>query len=43
MTDDARKVTITFLLNGNETKVTESVDADETNPIEILRGDGILF
>jgi uncharacterized protein YndB with AHSA1/START domain len=35
---DGRKVTIQFAANGNETKVTETFEAESTNPIEMQRG-----
>jgi uncharacterized protein YndB with AHSA1/START domain len=35
---DGRKVSITFTEVGNETKVTETFDAEDTNPIEMQRG-----
>jgi len=34
---DARKVRVTFTGNGSETIVTETFDAEETNPIEFQR------
>lgn len=35
---DGRKVSITFSGNGNETKVTETFEAENENPIEMQRG-----
>ena len=35
---DGRKVSITFSGNGNETKVTETFEAESENPIEMQRG-----
>ena len=35
---DGRKVKIVFASNGNETKVTETFDAESENPIEMQRG-----
>jgi uncharacterized protein YndB with AHSA1/START domain len=35
---DGRKVKITFSSNGNETKVSETFDPEDTNPIEMQRG-----
>src|SRR5689334_5560940 len=35
---DGRKVSIKFSSNGNETKVTESFEAETTNPVEMQRG-----
>ncbi len=35
---DGRKVSITFLAKGNETRVTETFEAEGTNPIEMQRG-----
>jgi uncharacterized protein YndB with AHSA1/START domain len=35
---DGRKVDIRFTPNGNETKVTETFEAESTNPIEMQRG-----
>jgi uncharacterized protein YndB with AHSA1/START domain len=35
---DGRKVKILFTGNGNETKVTETFDPEDTNPIEMQRG-----
>jgi Activator of Hsp90 ATPase homolog 1-like protein len=32
---DGRKVNITFISQGNETKVIETFDAENTNPIEM--------
>ena len=34
---DGRKVKVTFSGNGNETKVTETFDAENTNPVEMQR------
>lgn len=34
---DGRKVVITFSQEGNQTKVTENFDAEETNPIEMQK------
>lgn len=36
--DDGRKVSILFSANGNETKVTETFEAESENPIEMQRG-----
>jgi len=36
--DDTRKVKIRFTSNGNETKVVESFEAEDANPIELQRG-----
>ena len=36
--DDNRKVKIRFTNNGNETKVVESFEAEDANPIELQRG-----
>ena len=36
--DDERKVQITFSGNGNETKVSETFEAEETNSTEMQRG-----
>jgi uncharacterized protein YndB with AHSA1/START domain len=36
--DDGRKVSILFSANGNETKVTETFDPENENPIEMQRG-----
>jgi len=36
--DDTRKVKIRFTSNGNETKVIESFEAEDANPIELQRG-----
>jgi uncharacterized protein YndB with AHSA1/START domain len=33
--EDGRKVTITFISHGDETKVIETFDAESTNPIEM--------
>jgi len=35
---DGRKVSIRFAVNGNETKVVETFEAESTNPIEMQRG-----
>ncbi|MEP7165824.1 MAG: SRPBCC family protein [Ferruginibacter sp.] len=35
---DGRKVKINFTANGNKTKVVESFEAEETNPIEMQQG-----
>jgi uncharacterized protein YndB with AHSA1/START domain len=35
---DGRKVKIVFSPKGNETKVTETFEAEDTNPIEMQRG-----
>ena len=35
---DGRKVQIRFTANGNETKVTETFDPENENPIEMQRG-----
>jgi uncharacterized protein YndB with AHSA1/START domain len=35
---DGRKVDVRFSPNGNETKVTETFEAESTNPIEMQRG-----
>ncbi len=35
---DARKVKITFTPDGNKTKVTESFEAESTNPVEMQKG-----
>jgi uncharacterized protein YndB with AHSA1/START domain len=35
---DGRKVKIVFAANGNETKVTETFEAESTNPIDMQRG-----
>ena len=35
---DGRKVKITFSGNGNETKVVETFDPENTHPIEVQRG-----
>ena len=34
---DGRKVNITFAANGNETKVTETFDPEEENPVDMQR------
>ncbi len=36
--DDTRKVKIRFTSNGNETRVVESFEAEDANPIELQRG-----
>ena len=36
--DDGRKVSIKFSSHGNETKVTESFEAEGQNPVEMQRG-----
>jgi len=36
--DDGRKAKITFAANGNETKLTESFEAESVNPVEMQRG-----
>lgn len=35
---NGREVKITFAANGNETKVTETFDPEDTNPLEMQRG-----
>jgi len=35
---DGRKVKVTFSANGNETKVVETFEAEEENPVEMQRG-----
>ncbi|WP_205513076.1 SRPBCC family protein [Longitalea arenae] len=35
---DGRKVVVNFTSNGNETKVVETFDAENTHPIEMQRG-----
>jgi uncharacterized protein YndB with AHSA1/START domain len=35
---DGRKVTISFVPNGNETRIIEAFEAEGTNPIEMQRG-----
>jgi len=35
---DGRKVKVTFSANGNETKVVETFEAEDTNPIEMQQG-----
>ena len=35
---DGRKVKVHFTPDGNRTKVTESFDAEETNPVEMQQG-----
>ena len=35
---DGRKVKITFIANGNETKVIETFEAENQNPIEMQKG-----
>jgi uncharacterized protein YndB with AHSA1/START domain len=34
---DGRKVSVVFAPNGNETKVTETFDAENTHPLEVQR------
>ena len=36
--EDGRKVKVTFSPAGNGTKVTETFDAENTNPVELQRG-----
>ncbi|WP_341900902.1 SRPBCC family protein [Fluviicola taffensis] len=36
--DDGRKTDITFVSEGNETKVIETFEAEDTNPIEMQQG-----
>ena len=36
--DDSRRVTIHFTSNGNETKVVETFDAENTHSVEMQRG-----
>jgi len=36
--DDGRRVTVKFTGNGNETRVVESFEAEDQNPIEMQRG-----
>ena len=36
--DDGRKVQISFLPQGNETKLIETFEAEDTNPLEMQRG-----
>jgi uncharacterized protein YndB with AHSA1/START domain len=36
--EDGRKVSILFSANGNETKVTETFEAENENPIEMQKG-----
>jgi uncharacterized protein YndB with AHSA1/START domain len=36
--DDGRKVTVDFKSNGNETKIVETFEAEDTNSIELQRG-----
>ena len=36
--EDGRRVVVSFESNGNETHVTETFDAEGTNPIEMQRG-----
>ncbi|MFC5269159.1 SRPBCC family protein [Adhaeribacter terreus] len=36
--EDGRKVKVTFSGNGSETKVTETFDAENSNPVEMQRG-----
>lgn len=35
--EDSRKVTITFTADGGKTKVTESFEAENTNPVELQK------
>jgi len=35
---DDRKVKIDFIVNGHQTKITESFEAENTNPVELQRG-----
>ena len=35
---DGRKMSVSFSANGNETQVTETFEAEGTNPIEMQRG-----
>ena len=35
---DSRKVTITFSGSGNTTKITETFEAENTNPLDMQRG-----
>jgi uncharacterized protein YndB with AHSA1/START domain len=35
---DGRKVTVHFTPNGNETKLSETFEAENTNPVEMQRG-----
>jgi uncharacterized protein YndB with AHSA1/START domain len=35
---DGRKVSVVFLRNGNETKVVETFEAEEENPVEMQQG-----
>ena len=35
---DGRKVKVHFTPDGNRTRVTESFDAEETNPVEMQQG-----
>ena len=35
---DGRKVKISFVANGNQTKITESFEAENTNPVEMQQG-----
>ena len=36
--DDGRKVSVNFTFNGNETKVVETFDAENTHSVEMQRG-----
>lgn len=36
--DDGRKVSVAFTAQGNATKVTETFEAEDTNPVEMQRG-----
>jgi uncharacterized protein YndB with AHSA1/START domain len=36
--DDGRKVQISFLPQGNQTKLIETFEAEDTNPLEMQRG-----
>nr|WP_294858508.1 SRPBCC family protein [uncultured Fluviicola sp.] len=36
--DDGRKTDVTFVSEGNETKVIETFEAEDTNPIEMQQG-----
>ncbi|WP_430402691.1 SRPBCC family protein [Fluviicola sp.] len=38
MMDDGRKTDITFVSEGNETKVIETFEAEDTNPVEMQQG-----
>jgi uncharacterized protein YndB with AHSA1/START domain len=35
---DGRKVSVTFTVDGNETKVVETFEAENTHPVEMQRG-----